>query len=33
MEQLKSALQVGETIKALMKYGDQVQPTPTDLAL
>ena len=31
-EQLKCALQVGETMKALVEYGNQVLPTPTDLA-
>ena len=33
MEQLKCALQVGETMKALMKQSNQVLPAPTDLAL
>ena len=32
MEQLKCALQVGETMKALTEYGNHVLPTPTDLA-
>ena len=29
MEQLKHALQVEEIVKTLMKYGNQVLPTPT----
>ena len=33
MKQLKHALQVGEIMKALTEDGDQVLPTPTDLAL
>ena len=33
MEQLKYAIQVGETMKALKEYGNQVLPEPTDLAL
>ena len=33
MEQLKYALQVGETMIAPMEYGNQVLPAPTDLAL
>ena len=33
MEQLKHALQVGETMKAVMEYGNQMLPTPTELAL
>ena len=33
MEQLKYALQVGETRKALMEFGNQVLSTPTDLVL
>lgn len=33
MEQLKYVLQVGETMKAVNEYGNQVLPTPTDLTL
>lgn len=33
LEQLKCALQVGETLKALTEYGRQMLPTPTNLAL
>lgn len=33
MEQLKYALQVGETTKAFMEYGNQVPPATTHLAL
>ena len=32
-EQLKCVLQVGETMKALTEHGNQVLPTPTELAL
>ena len=33
LEQLKCALQVGETLKALTEYGKQMLLTPTNLAL
>ena len=33
LEQLKCALQVVETLKALTEYGKQMLPTPTNLAL
>lgn len=33
MEQLKYVLQVGETMKAVNEYGNQVLRTPTDLTL
>ena len=33
MEQLRYALQVGEAMKALTAYGNQVLPAPTDLML
>ena len=33
MEQLKSALQVGETMRALTAYGDQLPPASPHLAL
>lgn len=33
MEQLKYVLQVGETMKAVNEYGNQVLCTPTDLTL
>ena len=32
LEQLKCALRVGETLKALTEYGKQMLLTPTDLA-